>query len=50
MGAGVALFITGGVPVAGLPYAFGDIFGFGRMLGLPVPVVIALVTIVIFGS
>lgn len=48
VGAGAALFITGGVPVAGLPYAFGDIFGFGRIFGLPVPVIIALVTIVLF--
>ena len=48
VGAGAALFITGGVPFAGLPYAFGDIFGFGRIFGLPVPVIIALATIVIF--
>nr|WP_319532921.1 ABC transporter permease [uncultured Cohaesibacter sp.] len=46
MGAGVALFITGGVPVGGLPYDFGDFFGFGRILGVPVPVVIALIVIV----
>jgi ribose transport system permease protein len=46
IGAGVALFITGGVPVSGLPYEFGNVFGFGRLFGVPVPVLIALVAIV----
>jgi ribose transport system permease protein len=46
VGAGIALFITGGVPVAGLPYEFGNFFGFGRLLGVPVPVLFALVAIV----
>jgi len=45
VGAGLALFLTGGVPVANLPYQFGDILGFGRILGVPVPVLVALVTI-----
>ena len=45
VGAGLALFLTGGVPVSDLPFAFGDTFGFGRVLGLPVPVAIALVAI-----
>ena len=45
VGAGVALFLTGGVPVAGLPHAFGDSLGFGRLLGVPVPVLIALLAI-----
>ena len=43
VGAGVALFITGGVPVSGLPYDFGNFLGFGRILGIPVPVLIAVV-------
>ena len=47
VGAGLALFLTGGVPVSGLPFAFGDTFGFGRWFGIPVPVVIALICIVI---
>ncbi|MAM13556.1 MAG: ABC transporter permease [Rhizobiaceae bacterium] len=47
MGAGVALFITGGVPIGGLPYAFGDFFGFGRIGGVPVPVVVAVLAIVV---
>ncbi len=45
VGTGFALFLTGGVPVSGLPFAFGDTFGFGQVLGLPVPVAIALVAI-----
>jgi ribose transport system permease protein len=47
VGAGIALFITGGVPVSGLPYVFGDFFGFGRILGVPVPVLVALVSIAV---
>lgn len=46
VGAGIALFVTGGVPIGGLPYAFGDFFGFGRIMGVPVPVLIAIVAIV----
>lgn len=42
VGAGIGLFITGGVPIDNLPYAFGDIFGFGRILGIPIPVIIAV--------
>ena len=45
VGAGIALFITGGVPVAGLPFEFGNFFGFGRVFGVPVPVLVALVAI-----
>ena len=46
VGAGLALFLTGGVPVSGMPFAFGDTFGFGRLWGIPVPVIIALLCIV----
>lgn len=45
VGAGLALFLTGGVPVSGLPFAFGDTFGFGRVWGVPMPVLVALVCI-----
>jgi ribose transport system permease protein len=45
VGAGVALFLTGGVPVTGFTHAFGDTFGFGRLLGVPVPVAIAIIAI-----
>ncbi len=47
VGAGIALFITGGVPVSGLPFEFGNIFGFGRVFGVPVPVIAALLAIVV---
>lgn len=47
VGAGLALFLTGGVPVSGLPFAFGDTFGFGRIWNIPVPVVIAVICIII---
>jgi len=43
VGAGAALFLTGGVPVADLPPEFADTFGFGRVLGVPVPVLAACV-------
>ena len=47
VGAGLALFLTGGVPVSGLPFAFGDTFGFGRVFNVPVPVIIAVICIII---
>ena len=47
VGAGVALFLTGGVPVTGFPHAFGDTFGFGRIFGVPVTVAIAIVAIAV---
>ena len=43
VGFGVALFLTGGVPVYGMPQAFGDVFGFGSFLGLPAPVYAAAI-------
>lgn len=47
VGAGASLFLTGGVPISGLPPEFADTFGFGRVLGLPVPVLVALVCIAV---
>jgi ribose/xylose/arabinose/galactoside ABC-type transport system permease subunit len=41
IGFGIALYLTGGVPVYGMPQAFGSTFGFGRLLGLPVPIYVA---------
>lgn len=46
-GAGLALFLTGGVPVSNLPPVFGDTFGFGRVLNMPVPVIIAAIVAVL---
>jgi len=47
VGAGLALYLTGGVPVSRLPVEFGNTFGFGRVYGVPVPVIIALVAIAV---
>lgn len=38
IGFGVALYLTGGVPVSGMPVQFGEWLGFGYLLGIPVPV------------
>jgi len=38
IGFGAALYLTGGVPVYGMPRAFATNFGFGQWLGIPVPV------------
>jgi ribose/xylose/arabinose/galactoside ABC-type transport system permease subunit len=46
VGFGIALFMTGGVPVYGMPQEFGDLFGFGRIAGIPTPVLVAILLIV----
>lgn len=43
VGFGIALYLTGGVPVYGMPVEFGDLFGFGSWLNVPAPVWIAAV-------
>ncbi|WP_136659943.1 ABC transporter permease [Nitratireductor sp. XY-223] len=45
VGFGIALYLTGGVPVYGMPQQFGDIFGFGALFGIPVPVYVAAIII-----
>ena len=47
VGFGIALYMTGGVPVYGMPMDFGDTFGFGSLLGVPTPVLITIVLIVV---
>jgi ribose/xylose/arabinose/galactoside ABC-type transport system permease subunit len=47
VGFGIALYLTGGVPVYGMPAAFGDVFGFGTWFSVPVPVLIAVLLIVV---
>jgi ribose/xylose/arabinose/galactoside ABC-type transport system permease subunit len=42
VGFGIALYMTGGVPVYGMPPEFGRVFGFGRVGGVPVPVIVAI--------
>jgi ribose transport system permease protein len=43
---GIALTLTSGVPVYGIPDAFGAIFSFGRMLDVPSPVYVTAVLLV----
>jgi len=47
VGFGIALYLTGGVPVYGMPQGFGDIFGFGALIGIPSPVLVAALIIVL---
>ena len=47
VGFGIALYLTGGVPVYGMPVAFGDVFGFGTLFGIPAPVFVAAGLIVL---
>jgi ribose/xylose/arabinose/galactoside ABC-type transport system permease subunit len=42
---GLALFMTAGVPVYGMPSEFGATLGFGKLLGVPVPVYVTIVVI-----
>src|SRR5260370_1059967 len=42
---GLALFMTGGVPVYGMPSQFGATLGFGKLLGVPVPVYVTAVLV-----
>ncbi|PZQ15989.1 MAG: ABC transporter permease [Ancylobacter novellus] len=41
IGFGIALYLTGGTPVYGMPVEFGEIIGFGALLGLPLPIWVA---------
>ena len=45
VGFGIALYLTGGVPVYGMPVEFGDLFGFGRLFGVPTPVLVVIVLV-----
>lgn len=47
VGFGIALFLTGGVPVYGMPIQFGDTFGFGSLFGIPTPVLVAALLILV---
>ena len=47
IGFGIALYLTGGVPVYGMPQEFGDTFGFGSWLGVPAPVWVTAALIVL---
>lgn len=41
VGFGIALFLTGGTPVYGMPQEFGDVLGFGSLYGIPTPIYVA---------
>lgn len=45
IGFGIALYLTHGTPVYGMPVDFGTIVGFGTWLGVPVPIYVALAVI-----
>lgn len=47
VGFGIALYLTGGVPVYGLPEAFSNVFGFGKLFGIPTPVLVTASLILI---
>lgn len=49
IGFGFALFLTGGVPVSGMPAEFSELFGFGTVLGVPVPILVTAVCVVGMG-
>lgn len=44
---GIALLLSAGVPIYGLPNSFGEVFGYGYFLGIPTPVVVAIVMILL---
>jgi ribose transport system permease protein len=48
VGFGLALFMTGGVPVSGLPAEFGETLGFGDVLGIPTPILATAACVVLF--
>ena len=44
---GLALYMTSGVPVRGMPPKFADVFGFGEWAGLATPIWVTAVVVVI---
>ncbi|WP_296059011.1 ABC transporter permease [uncultured Amphritea sp.] len=47
VGFGIALYMTGGTPVYGLPVEFSDTFGFGQLFGIPSPILVCFMTVVV---
>lgn len=47
VGFGIALYLTGGVPVYGMPAAFSDVFGFGQLLGIPTPIYFTVALVIV---
>ena len=44
---GLALFLSGGMPVSGVPDSFGQVFAYSRPLGIPAPVVATVAIFVV---
>lgn len=42
---GLALTITGGTPIYGIPVSFANVFGYGEIAGIPIPVWITAICI-----
>lgn len=45
VGFGIALMMTGGTPVYGIPTEFSQAFGFGSFVGIPSPVIVTLAVV-----
>lgn len=46
VGFGISLYLTGGVPVGGMPSAFGNVLGYGQLFGqIPAPVIVTCLLI-----
>lgn len=39
---GITLMVSGGTPIYGLPPELGQVFGFGELMGVPVPAIVAV--------
>jgi len=44
---GLALTITGGTPVYGMPDAFSETFGYGELFGFPIPVLVTIIAVIV---
>lgn len=44
---GITLLVSGGVPIYGLPPQMGEIFGYGQIVGIPVPALVAVVLVLV---
>lgn len=44
---GIALMLSNGAPVTGIPFEFSDVWGTGSLLGLPIPVIVAILFMIV---
>ncbi len=47
VGFGIALYMTGGTPVYGMPAQFGNLFGFGQLFGIQAPILVGFALILL---